>query len=171
MTGSMNFRKKPAILLLLVLAFAYTFILPAMAEPNSETSALTAPTRLRRPAPASSAETVALPDPQVTGILLGVSNRWWRNFRNPTFCPFIICGGSCANMMGVPIIGKYTRTQLMSDETPCSIESVESNGGCCMHNNSNAKANSQKAPTVENSECSMKGLHASESGSDCCSSK
>lgn len=70
------------------------------------------------------------------GILPGLSSRWWRNFRNPSFCPFIICGGTCANIMGVPIVGAYTSTQLMSDETPCSIESVESSGGCCMHQTS-----------------------------------
>lgn len=77
----------------------------------------------------------------ISGFLNGVSNRWWRNFRNPTFCPFIICGGSCANMMGVPIVGAYTPSQLMSDETPCSIESVESSGGCCMsHGSSKARS-------------------------------
>ncbi|MBX9567673.1 MAG: hypothetical protein K2X77_02210 [Candidatus Obscuribacterales bacterium] len=95
---------------------------------------------------------------QFSGVLAGVSSRWWRNFRNPSFCPFIICGGTCANIMGVPIVGSYTASQLMSNETPCSIESVESSGGCCMHNGSNSM-----------------GAVASESenpaASDCCSAK
>lgn len=110
---------------------------------------------------------------QISGFLSGVSSRWWRNFRNPTFCPFIICGGSCANMMGVPIVGAYTSSQLMSDETPCSIESVESSGGCCMgHGNSTAhkiEASAEK-DIATNSSCAL-GEHNLNAGADCCSAK
>lgn len=109
---------------------------------------------------------------QINGFLAGVSNRWWRNFRNPTFCPFIICGGSCANMMGVPIVGAYTASELLSDETPCSIESVESSGGCCMSHGStdkDIKAQSGK-DLAANSACGISEGNA-KAAADCCSAK
>ncbi|MBX9720735.1 MAG: hypothetical protein K2X81_05025 [Candidatus Obscuribacterales bacterium] len=65
----------------------------------------------------------------------GMTNRWWRKFRNPSFCPFVICGGSCADISGKPKIGAYTQKQLDSDITPCSLDSISGNGksgSCCM---------------------------------------
>lgn len=109
----------------------------------------------------------------IRGFLNGISSRWWRNFRNPTFCPFIICGGSCANMMGVPIVGAYTPSQLMSDETPCSIESVESSGGCCMSHGS-SKARSLDVGSVKdiaNASSCKTSENSLKAGRDCCSAK
>lgn len=66
----------------------------------------------------------------------GITNRWWRKFRNPSFCPFVICGASCADISGKPKMGAYTQEQLDSDITPCSLDSISPNGksgGCCMN--------------------------------------
>lgn len=75
-------------------------------------------------------------------------------------------------MMGVPIVGAYTPSELMSDETPCSIESVESSGGCCMSHGSTAKnieAQSGK-DLAANSACGI-GAGNAKAAADCCSAK
>lgn len=67
------------------------------------------------------------------GNLPGVSQRWWRAFKNPSFCPYILCGGSCAAVSGVPRVGSFTEDELMSDLTPCSLEDAAVGAGnCCM---------------------------------------
>lgn len=74
---------------------------------------------------------------QFQSMLPGVATRWWRKFRNPSFCPFVLCASSCADISGKPKIGAYSLEQLLSDTTPCSLsfESCDScdGGGCCMN--------------------------------------
>lgn len=75
-------------------------------------------------------------------------------------------------MMGVPIVGAYTASELLSDETPCSIESVESSGGCCMSHGStdkDIKAQSGK-DLAANSACGISEGNA-KAAADCCSAK
>jgi hypothetical protein len=69
------------------------------------------------------------------GIRPGMSVRWWRKFRNPAFCPFIICNGSCTDISGQPRIGSYSSEDLVSDLTPCSLSSEwidPESSACCM---------------------------------------
>lgn len=84
-------------------------------------------------------------------IIPGIASRWWRKFKEPSFCPYIICGGSCANVMGVPIVGRFSENELSSPETPCSLASVEAAGGCCIQE--------------RNESCSMSEPHGAAS---CC---
>lgn len=83
----------------------------------------------------------------------GISVRWWRKLKNPTFCPFVICGGSCADISGVPKIGTYSKEELLSEETPCSLEQLTLAGGnsCCMSKN---VANSADVSSSSGSCCS-----------------
>ena len=94
----------------------------------------------------------------VRSIAAGMSMRWWRKFKNPSFCPFIICGGSCADISGVPKIGAYSPSELVSEETPCSLDSITSSdsGGCCMSDNIDTHAHMDAGSSAAN-------------GSDCCS--
>jgi hypothetical protein len=50
-------------------------------------------------------------------INAGVANRWWRKFRNPSFCPYVLCSGSCADPVGIPRLGEYSARELASDMT------------------------------------------------------
>lgn len=63
----------------------------------------------------------------------GISIRWWRKFRNPSFCPFVLCGSSCADISGMPRIGAYTPSQLYSEITPCSLNfKLDDSEPCCL---------------------------------------
>lgn len=66
-------------------------------------------------------------------ILPGIAQRWWRKLRNPSVCPFVLCGSSCADISGKPRIGAYDLMQLFSDITPCSLQDFgPASGSCCM---------------------------------------
>ena len=71
---------------------------------------------------------------RIQNSAFGMSARWWRKFRNPSFCPFVICGTSCSDISGIPRIGSYTQEQLVSELTPCSLApvSVLAHDECCM---------------------------------------
>lgn len=72
---------------------------------------------------------------QFTSIVPGLSNRWWRKFKNPSFCPYVICGSSCADVSGVPRIGSYTSEELVSEQTPCGLTELNALAkpdSCCI---------------------------------------
>lgn len=64
----------------------------------------------------------------------GLCVRWWRKFCNPSFCTFVLCAGSCADISGKPRIGSYSSEELISTQTPCSLKPLTVNlnkDGCC----------------------------------------
>ncbi|MBX9688544.1 MAG: hypothetical protein K2X27_17680 [Candidatus Obscuribacterales bacterium] len=105
--------------LILLFLTCPVFLPPASAESSS--------LRISRPEAASEGNFHSLNE--------GISIRWWRKFKNPAFCPYVLCGGSCAEISGTPKIGSYSHEQLISDETPCSLEqrSLKApDDDCCM---------------------------------------
>ncbi len=73
--------------------------------------------------------------PAVKSNVGGLSTRWWRKFKNPSFCPYMICGSSCADISGMPRIGSYSQDELMSGDTPCGLKelnALEKPASCCM---------------------------------------
>lgn len=66
----------------------------------------------------------------------GVAQRWLRNMRHPSFCPFVLCHGTCADVIGRFIIGGNCAPTESSDApAPCSIRKVDffapGAAGCC----------------------------------------
>ncbi len=66
----------------------------------------------------------------------GIAQRWLRNMRNPTFCPFAMCHGTCSAIMGQFVIGgSCSPTETSDSPAPCSIRKVdffaEPGSGCC----------------------------------------
>lgn len=121
-----------------VLFFVFAIVLLAQAVPlpvKAEDD--TRKTRISRPVPtvdnsesANSADANA-----IKSNVLGLSGRWWRKFKNPSFCPFVICGSSCADISGIPRIGAYNQEELMSGDTPCGLNelnALEKPSSCCM---------------------------------------
>jgi len=97
---------------------------PALAEDESGS-------RVRIKRPKEDAEVVCY----FKSLNAGLANRWWRKFRNPSFCPYVLCAGSCADPSGIPRMGEYSAEDLASDTTPCSLKLPSLNctdGGCCM---------------------------------------
>ncbi len=108
---------------------------PANADFSSNAAAssnIARATRINRPENQQKSFQSYLPSFQ--SYLPGLSYRWWRKFKNPSFCPFVLCGASCADTSGVPRVGAYTEEQLFSDLTPCGLEPglFSSMDGCCM---------------------------------------
>jgi hypothetical protein len=71
-----------------------------------------------------------------TGPPAGVSYRWLRNMRNPAFCPFVLCHGSCSSVIGIYTIGgSCAPTQSPDEQVPCGLKvgwlTPASTKGCC----------------------------------------
>ena len=64
----------------------------------------------------------------------GMSMRWWRKFKNPSFCPYVLCGSSCSDISGIPRVGAYSDAELVSEKTPCGLSELNAldKPGCCM---------------------------------------
>lgn len=130
------------------------FCSPCLAEnasPGSSSSASgTHSTRISRPGKTeidSSSSSV-----NFKSMALGLSTRWWRKFKNPSFCPYVLCGSSCSDISGIPRVGSYSIEELLSEQTPCGL--VELNAlvkpeSCCM----SGTINSSYKGTCSDAEC------------------
>lgn len=66
----------------------------------------------------------------------GVSLRWLRNMRKPAFCPFVLCHGSCSDIIGQYTIGgSCPPTESAEEPVPCGLKTSllfeGSSSGCC----------------------------------------
>ena len=86
---------------------------------NCSTSQTTDSLRIERPI-------YATIEPQFASAFgAGFSTRWLRNFRQPSFCPYILCNGTCATGLGIMGPGDLELTDcgttVISEKTPCSL--------------------------------------------------
>ena len=66
----------------------------------------------------------------------GIAQRWLRNMRTPTFCPYLLCHGSCADIMGQFLIGgSCSSADAEAQPVPCGITKPilfsTPGSGCC----------------------------------------
>jgi hypothetical protein len=67
-----------------------------------------------------------------TSYAAGISIRWWRQFKNPSFCPYVLCASSCAYVCAYPRLGSLTQEELFyADITPCSLDAPDCSS-CCL---------------------------------------
>lgn len=71
-----------------------------------------------------------------TGPPAGVSLRWFRNMRKPAFCPYVLCHGTCSDVIGQYTIGgSCAATESADEPVPCGLKtSLLFDGvsaGCC----------------------------------------
>ena len=89
----------------------------------------------------------------------GISIRWWRQFKNPSFCPYVLCASSCAYVAANPRLGALTQEEyVFSEITPCSL-----NAGAC--------SSCCASPVANNIRSGKKGMAGCETGavlSPCC---
>jgi hypothetical protein len=73
------------------------------------------------------------------GLPPGYAERWWARFRNRSFCPFVICHGSCA--IGEGPLAVRTGDSYLPVETPCPLPArnlfVGDPGSCCRSTSAN----------------------------------
>ena len=121
-------------MLKLFIAFATMLALIPLVQQSAKAEQTQHKTRISRP---QSNESQVIPEakPAVKSNIVGLSTRWWRKFKNPSFCPYMICGSSCADISGTPRIGSYSQDELMSGDTPCGLKelnALEKPASCCM---------------------------------------
>lgn len=71
-----------------------------------------------------------------TGPPTGVSLRWLRNMRKPAFCPYVLCHGTCSDVIGQYTIGgSCAATESADEPVPCGLRTSllfhSVSAGCC----------------------------------------